>query len=455
MTQAKNSWSDTAESTDEVPLALLDRHLLVCQDVLGSPAVACGLKLFQNDFPFSATALTFTYLELWRLLSSEATSRGFQAPGDAWQQHLATRLLASEGTFARAARHQSPQAMSPTLLHAARHDLSLLSHLYHLGAEGLRRQCPHPDLMPDLPGDFAGDAPRAKDYALRQLLHQTPNWSTVLSSLIDHYRSIGTGILAHGIVFRWLGAEHTPPFKLIERYDPIRLADLIGDTQQRQMIIRNTLQFLAGLPANNVLLYGDRGTGKSSTIKALINEYADRGLRLIEVPRNQLKDFPQIVEILQDQPAKFILFVDDLSFEEAETSYKDLKAVLEGGVEVRPGNVVVYATSNRRHLIREYHSDRPQPGEGEVHAFDTFQEQLSLADRFGLTVTFLTPDQEQYLAIVRHMADQRQLPISPEELRIRALQWSAWHNGRSGRSARQFIDDLTGELVIGAISHHV
>ncbi|MCL4543537.1 MAG: ATP-binding protein, partial [Chloroflexi bacterium] len=340
--------------------------------------------------------------------------------------------------------------LSPTLLRAAQHDLMLLSRLYHLGADGLRHRCPDAVVLPPLPGDLAGDAPLAPDWSLRQLLDQQQDWSGFVSMLAEHYRSTAMGDLAHGTVFRWLGGGTSGTFKVINHPDPIRLADLVGDERQRELIIRNTKHFLAGLPANNVLLYGDRGTGKSSTVKALVNEFAAQGLRLIEVPRQRMEDFPEIVEILRTQPHKYVLFVDDLSFEEQETTYKDLKALLEGGVEIRPANVVVYATSNRRHLIRERHADRPQPGEEEVHSFDTVQEQLSLADRFGITITFLTPDQEQYLAIVRHLAGQRQLPIAADELRIRALQWASWHNGRSGRSAHQFVDYLAGELLTRA-----
>ena len=234
------------------------------------------------------------------------------------------------------------------------------------------------------------------------------------------------------------------------------------------MLRRNTMQFLAGFPANNVLLYGDRGTGKSSSVKALLNEGspggedggggggrsgADAGsrvrwsaLRLIEVPKARLADFPIIVSLLRGRPQRFILFVDDLSFEEGETQYKELKAMLEGGLEARPSNVVVYATSNRRHLVREHFSDRASPNSDEVHARDTQQEKLSFADRFGLTITFPTPDQAKYLQIVEGLARRQGLPISPAALRARAIEWAAWHNGRSGRTARQFVDHLTGEL---------
>jgi predicted AAA+ superfamily ATPase len=169
-------------------------------------------------------------------------------------------------------------------------------------------------------------------------------------------------------------------------------------------------------------------------------------LRLVEVPKASLADFPAIVAQLRGRPQRFILFVDDLSFEDGETQYKDMKAMLEGGLEARPANVVVYATSNRRHLIRERFTDRTAPNSDDVHARDTVQEKLSFADRFGITITFPTPDQAAYLAIVAELARQRGLRLDPAALRERGIEWAAWHNGRSGRTARQFVDFLEGEL---------
>jgi len=245
--------------------------------------------------------------------------------------------------------------------------------------------------------------------------------------------------------------------------DAVGPDDLVGYREERELLRRNTVQFLAGFPANNVLLYGDRGTGKSSSVKALLHERSRAGepagiwdaLRIVELPKARLTDFPVLAELLRTKPQRFILFVDDLSFEEGETQYKDMKAMLEGGLEARPANVVVYATSNRRHLIREQFADRASPGSDEVHARDTVQEKLSFADRFGVTITFPTPDQAAYLAIVEGLAQRRGLlagggwadgKIERQALRARAIEWAAWHNGRSGRTAKQFVDYLEGEL---------
>jgi len=211
--------------------------------------------------------------------------------------------------------------------------------------------------------------------------------------------------------------------------------------------VQNTQFLLKGYSALNVLLYGSRGSGKSSLVKGLLNEYASDGLRLVEVPKAELRNLPLILEQLRDLPQKFIIFVDDLSFEEDDDSFKALKVVLEGNITARSRNVVVYATSNRRHLIREFFEDRPRPSDqDEVHAWDTVQEKLSFSDRFGLTLTFEPPNQDRYLEIVHHLAQLAQIPLSADDLEFRAKQWATRHNGRSGRSARQFIDFLQGEL---------
>ena len=223
----------------------------------------------------------------------------------------------------------------------------------------------------------------------------------------------------------------------------------MGYEDQKQWLIRNTRYFLADHPANNVFVYGDRGTGKSSSIKALLNLFAGSSLRMVEVSRDDLHDLPRVMSLLRERPQHFILFVDDLSFEEGETQYKTLKAVLEGGLESRPRNVVVYATSNRRHLIREFFSDRNDLQGDEIRRQDTLQEKVSLADRFGIQLAFVAPDQTQYLAMVHAMAGRHGLTLPARDLDRRALQWAQRYNARSGRTARQFMDCLCAELEVG------
>jgi predicted AAA+ superfamily ATPase len=267
-------------------------------------------------------------------------------------------------------------------------------------------------------------------------------WGDHLDVFVEQYQQKGVGLFGQYQAFCWQQGQLQP----VAHPDGIHLQDLVGYDGPQKALCQNTECLLRGLPALNVLLYGSRGSGKSSLVKALLNHYGDRGLRLIEVSLDNLTSLPVLVESLRDQPQKFIIFVDDLSFEEDDQRFKQLKVVLEGNVVARPNNVVIYATSNRRHLIREFFGDRPAPQDGEeVQAWDTVQEKLSFRDRFGLTLTFLPANQETYLQIVHHLAQRAGLTISLTDLDFRAKQWATQHNGRSGRSARQFVDYLIGE----------
>jgi uncharacterized protein len=230
--------------------------------------------------------------------------------------------------------------------------------------------------------------------------------------------------------------------------DDVALDDLFWIDDQKAAIETNTRQFLAGLPANNVLLWGARGTGKSSLIHGLLNRYAAQGLRLVEVNKGRLAALPEIVRRLRDEPFRFILFCDDLSFDETETGYRELKALLQGGIEAPPPNVMIYATANRRHLLPERFE--ANTGEAEIHPEEALSEKLSLSDRFGITLGFYPVSQSLYLDIVRHLAQQRLLQINAPDLEREALQWALLRGARSGRVARQFVDDLTGRLGLEA-----
>jgi predicted AAA+ superfamily ATPase len=308
------------------------------------------------------------------------------------------------------------------------------------------------------------------------LFPENSNWGSSLPALTEYLRTKGTGILGQYSCFTWTSEPFIPDFsrrhpladfflestprplslflRPVRNPDPVTAADFFGYEDQRSVVTANTIRFLEGKIANNLLLYGDRGTGKSATIKAVCNEYAGRGLKLIEIGKPDLSDLSYIMEILSDRQAgRFILFIDDLSFESADDSFMNLKALLEGAVESRPSNVVIYVTSNRRHLVKERIADRPAAA-GEIRAFDAMQEQLSLADRFGVTVVFTAPGQEEYLRIAEHIACRRgilpdPLPSVEGELRTRfrenALRWEKWFNGRSPRTAVQYVDWLAGE----------
>ncbi|WP_305140144.1 ATP-binding protein [Thomasclavelia cocleata] len=221
-----------------------------------------------------------------------------------------------------------------------------------------------------------------------------------------------------------------------------RLDQLIGYESQKQILTKNTEAFLSGKKANNVLLYGDSGTGKSSSIKALLNEYYKDGLRMIEIYKHQFKYLPSIIQELQSRNYKFILFMDDLSFEEFEIEYKYLKAVIEGGLEKKPDNILIYATSNRRHLVKQTWSNRQD--QDEVNINDAKQEKISLSSRFGVKILYTHPNRQNYLEIIDGLAKQYNLQIPQEELHQKALTWEIRYGGFSGRTAKQFINAMLG-----------
>lgn len=274
-------------------------------------------------------------------------------------------------------------------------------------------------------------------------------WDECREDLRIFHKTYGCGIYARYIAFVWEKTDGHGYLKGIDSPDAISLDELVDYQEERSRVIENTLQFLEGCPANNVLLYGDRGTGKSSTVKAILNQYHSHGLRMLEVPKAYLADFPLIIRHLKNRTQKFIIFVDDLVFGDNEENYTSLKAVLEGGLESKTPNILIYATSNRRHLVKEYFSERAGLQSGnhdeEVHAGDSMQEKLSLADRFGISVVFSSPDQNRYLKIVKGIAANRNLKIDNERLQREALQWALWYNGRSARTAKQFVDWIEGQ----------
>jgi len=260
-------------------------------------------------------------------------------------------------------------------------------------------------------------------------------WENGVALLAERYARAGCGVFGSFAAFSLEGGK----LRGIKNPDPVRLNNLICQEREQELVLNNTESFLKGFPANNMILYGNRGTGKSSLVKALLNEYAPRGLRLVQLRKNQMSFFPELAAVLAAQPLKFIIYIDDLSFNEDEQDYKALKSLLEGGIEARPANVLFYATSNRKNLIKETFAERRGD---DVQTRDNMEEKLSLADRFGITVTFLSPDQETYLKIVEGIAAQSGIKTTGEELRRKALQWVMFQHDRSGRTARQFIDYL-------------
>ncbi len=359
-----------------------------------------------------------------------------------WQDYLLTQILSADNPFTQQVQQTALDQLPPALAAAARHDLQVLQQLYTCESQQMSQWVKASAHLAEAP--VVWSYPAAENLAwLRDSLLALTDWSEGVEPLAAHYRQHGVGQFAEYKALRW----HAGQLVGIAVPDRVQVTDLIGYESQKDALLKNTESLLNGYPALHVLLYGSRGSGKSSLVKGLLHRYGAVGLRLIEVAKADLNDLPTIVELLRALPQKFIIFVDDLSFEEDEDAYKALKVVLEGNLTARSQNVVVYATSNRRHLIREFFGDRPRPSDGdEVHAWDTVQEKLSFSDRFGLTLTFEPADQKTYLQIIHHLAKQAKLSLNAETLEHQALQWATRHNGRSGRTARQFIDFLTADL---------
>lgn len=374
------------------------------------------------------------FLEAWGSFFSLLSERGYS---DNLAGCLTESALYDENIFSRWAAGTQEKPLSPTVMDAVKRDLNVICKLASVTPEQLI------------------DAFSQKKMT-QEVFETLPRWQTgTFDSRIDpedldgsaarmaeYYRKNGCGMYARYRAFVWRNGSLEP----VPYPDPIRLSGLKGYDYQRSLAIDNTVAFLEGLSANNCLLYGDRGTGKSSTVKALLNEYYTEGLRMVEMPKESLGDFPKLVEKIAPLPLKFIVFIDDLSFSQQDDTFAALKAVLEGGVASRPDNTLIYATSNRRHLVRETFSDRMGD---EVHASDTMQESLSLADRFGLAINFTTPDRARFLEIVRALAEERGIEEDMRLIEAGAERWATERGGRSPRCAKQYITVVEARLKRG------
>ena len=431
-------------------LLLRARGMAVLRGVLASPASQDFLALLAllSSKPPEPVVVAETFGRLWETLAAESEN----LLPDAWQSYLVERILDDENPFSLGAEKGES---APYLVEQTRRDLRTLRSLFDLegetlldmveaavpGLEGVWVPWQKPDTNdPPLPAE-----PRR---ALARKLATAEDWGKLAETLVGYHAAHGAGNFGRYRAFRWEGGALRP----VPRPDPVRLEGLIGYEKEREPLLKNTERLLAGLPAHHALLYGLPGTGKSSTVKAVANGYAGMGLKLVELAKEDLGELPMLLDTLRDRGPRFIVFIDDLSFEEHEVEYKALKALLEGSVEEPPEHVRVYATSNRRNLIRERFSDRGEEGSAgadDVHPRDTMQEKLSLVARFGLRSTFPAPNQRRYLEIVSGLTRERGMKVSEEELQEKALLWDRWHAGRSGRTARQFVDELQGRTLQG------
>ena len=373
-----------------------------------------------------------------------------------WQNYLLEKILTADNLFSRQGEMQAN--LSPILETVVQNDFKYLEKLYNIDWQAVEEQLLGEALdnsifsfknTPILENyDAFPEKYHEEKRVLKEFMDKNKGWENLLPEIMAFFKKWGTGEFARYWIFKYNGKS----LEGISKPDTIRLQQLIGLNTQRNQLVENTKQFVKGYTANNVLLYGDRGTGKSSTVKGIVHDFGEMGLRLVEVSLKGLIRLPYLLKKLAKRPQRFILFIDDLSFEENETQYKELKAVLEGGVVAQPDNVLIYATSNRRHLIKEKFADRDMSyyvvDNDEVRTQDTLQEKLSLSDRFGMTIYFTSPIQKEYLEIVHALAKEKNIEMEEKMLDRMALQWELMHNSRSGRTAKQFIDNLSGRLAM-------
>lgn len=281
--------------------------------------------------------------------------------------------------------------------------------------------------------------------ALSLKLETAKDENEFFNYVTDFYKAYGVGMFGLNKAFRVIGGDNGVTFTPINNMDKVMLDDLIGYEIQKKKLVENTEAFVQGRKANNALLFGDSGTGKSTSIKAIVNEYYDQGLRMIEIYKHQFKDLSNVIASIKNRNYKFIIYMDDLSFEEFEIEYKFLKAVIEGGVETKPDNILIYATSNRRHLIKETWNDRNDlESNNGLHRSDTIEEKLSLVNRFGCQISYSKPSQKEFFDIVIGLARKNNVKMTDEELMAEANKWELSHGGISGRTAQQFINYCLG-----------
>ena len=395
--------------------------LTVYRSVLEDETVSRFLRVLKSAQSGDIALFCEAYGAFLQSLSLVNDSLDFSA-------HLEQLLRYDENAFSRTAAGKSKRESYSALKNAAEFDLEAIVSVANIAAKQLKNA-----LLESNEGEQKELIARLPEYANQSNFFQA-GAKSVLASLESFYEQNGYGVFARFGAFRWdhsLIGIHNP--------DPVRLSNLKSYEYERGLVAANTRDFVEGRGGGNMLLYGDRGTGKSSTIKALANEFRESGLRIIEVTKESIPSFPKIMEHLRNVPLRFILFLDDLSFSTDDAAFSALKSVLEGGVVARPENCRIYATSNRRHLVKETFSERSVDVD-DVHAGDTKQEKLSLYDRFDQTVNFFAPDQAQFLSIIRAIAKEKSLEIPLEELELGAVRWAIRAGGRSPRAAKQFVE---------------
>lgn len=368
--------------------------------------------------------------------------------GNLWHCYLADLLVNNENSYSLACEMRGE--VQGTVNRAVLHDIAIFKEWYNYDFRGVMDCLDAWEF--ELVLDYDSCERESKVYNRRickricdltEQLRQDRSPEAMKATLTEFYKEYGVGKLGLHKAFRIVRDDHGGNMVPILNMAHVCLDDLVGYDIPKKKLVENTEAFVEGRRANNCLLFGDAGTGKSSSMKAIANMYYDKGLRMIEVYKHQFRDLNDVIGQIKNRNYKFIIYMDDLSFEEFETEYKYLKAVIEGGLEKKPENVLIYATSNRRHLVKETFADK-EGRRDQLHASDTVQEKLSLASRFGVTVFFCAPDKRQFQEIVSVLAERNGIEMPEEELLAEANQWELYHGGLSGRTAQQFIDYLSG-----------
>ena len=432
---------------------------VVYKDMENSEVLKIFDRLIEEDYPqYQAGELTDADLEYARedyctavnALLEMAGNYGFA--GNLWQTYLTWLLVNSENAFSKACEIIGPVEGSVNVM--AHHDLEIIKALFDFEIEKIDEMAGMG--MAEVLKNYVRTGDGSKMYnrrirdricTLSKELAQTADVDGFMAALVNFYGEFGVGKFGLNKAFRLReNGDGTATIEPITNIAHVYLEDLVGYEIPKQKLIDNTEAFVEGRKANNCLLFGDAGTGKSSSIKGIVNRYYEQGLRIIEVYKHQFKYLNDVIAEIKNRNYRFIIYMDDLSFEEFEIEYKYLKAVIEGGLEKKPENILIYATSNRRHLVRETFSDKNDVRTNdELHSTDTVQEKLSLVARFGVTIYFGAPTPKEFKNIVRSLAERYQIDMPEDELLLEANKWELAHGGLSGRTAQQFIDYLLGK----------
>ena len=432
---------------------------VVYKDMENSEVLKIFDRLIEEDYPqYQAGELTDADLEYARedyctavnALLEMAGNYGFA--GNLWQTYLTWLLVNSENAFSKACEIIGPVEGSVNVM--AHHDLEIIKALFDFEIEKIDEMAGMG--MAEVLKNYVRTGDGSKMYnrrirdricTLSKELAQTADVDGFMAALVNFYGEFGVGKFGLNKAFRLReNGDGTATIEPITNIAHVYLKDLVGYEIPKQKLIDNTEAFVEGRKANNCLLFGDAGTGKSSSIKGIVNRYYEQGLRIIEVYKHQFKYLNDVIAEIKNRNYRFIIYMDDLSFEEFEIEYKYLKAVIEGGLEKKPENILIYATSNRRHLVRETFSDKNDVRTNdELHSTDTVQEKLSLVARFGVTIYFGAPTPKEFKNIVRSLAERYQIDMPEDELLLEANKWELAHGGLSGRTAQQFIDYLLGK----------